>query len=223
MARLELDALADIEAGAEEAEEADALQQAVDADPSPDDARFLNAKVRKVFADGTFEGLVKRHVILPEAFRGKAQAQVQPQEESKEEPAQLQESKEEAEDDEDDGERWLVEFSNGRQQLVRPQELLDILVGDDSAAAAAAAAGGQKKASDPLASDPYIGRQVRPPTADDPDMGTIVRVVLKKVQGKKKRVRVYTIEWRNPQGGVEFTRDYERFEFMPFLVPEGAS
>ena len=73
---------------------------------------------------------------------------------------------------------------------------------------------------DPLADDPHIGRQVRPPTADDPDMGTIVRVVLKKVQGKKKRVRVYTIDWRNPQGGVEFTREYERFEFMPFLVPE---
>ena len=65
---------------------------------------------------------------------------------------------------------------------------------------------------------------MRPPTDDDPDMGTVVRVVLKKPTKKaKKRVRVYTIEWRNTQGGVEFTREYERFEFLPFLVPEGAS
>ena len=146
--------------------------------------------MKKVFTDGTLAGKVLRHVVLP-----------------------MKGATEEAQED-DDGERWLLQFDNGKQQLVRPQELLDILVGDE---------GAKKKANGPLANDPYVGRQVRPPTDDDPDMGTIVRVVLKKVQGKKKRVRVYTIEWRNPQGGVEFTREYERFEFMPFLVPEGAS
>ena len=45
-------------------------------------------------------------------------------------------------------------------------------------------------------------------------------VVLARKFRAKKRVRVYTIEWRNPQGGLEFARDYEKAEFLPFLVPE---
>ena len=70
-----------------------------------------------------------------------------------------------------------------------PQELLDILVAEPPKA---------KASEDPLASDPLLGRQLRAPEADDPDVGTILSVVLKKPAGKKKRTRYYTVESGDP-------------------------
>ena len=93
-----------------------------------------------------------------------------------------------------------------------PQELLDILVAEPPKA---------KADEDPLASDPLLGRQLRAPEADDPDMGTILSVVLKKPAGKKKRARHYTVEWRSPDGQVTLVRKYERFEVVPFLIRSG--
>jgi hypothetical protein len=50
-------------------------------------------------------------------------------------------------------------------------------------------------------------------------VGTILSVILKKpAQGKKKRTRHYTVEWRSPDGQVTLVREYERFEVAPFLI-----
>ena len=153
--------------------------------PSAEDARFLGAKVRKVFSDGTLKGAVKRHVVLPNV----------------------------KDDEDDDGERWLISFENGKEQLVRPQELLDILAGDEKGAAV--------QAEDPLANDPLIGRKLRAPEADDEDVGTILSVTLKRPQGAKKkakRVRHYLVEWRDPQGELTLTREYVRAEVAPYFI-----
>jgi len=44
-----------------------------------------------------------------------------------------------------------------------------------------------KPADNPMANDPLLGRQLRAPDVDDPDVGTVLSVVLKKPAGKKKR------------------------------------
>ena len=184
VAALEESALGDIKAAAEDAKEAAEIESAMAKALCAEDARFLGAKVRKVFSDGTLKGTVKRHVVLPNM-----------------------------KDEDDDGERWLISFENGKEQLVRPQELLDILVGDEGGAAV------QKE--DPLANDPLIGRKLRAPEADDEDVGTILSVTLKKPQGAKKkakRVRHYYVEWRDPQGELTLTREYVRAEVAPYLI-----
>ena len=75
-----------------------------------------------------------------------------------------------------------------------------------------------KPADDPMANDPLLGRQLRAPDVDDPDVGTVLSVVLKKPAGKKKRTWHYTVEWRSPDGQVTLVREYERFEVAPFLI-----
>ena len=86
--------------------------------------------------------MIVRHVVLPLAMVG--------------------------EDDVAAGERWLVRYENSKEELVTPQELLDILVAEPPKA---------KAAYDPLANDPLLGRQLHAPEADDPDVGTILSVV----------------------------------------------
>ena len=109
------------------------------------------------------------------------------------------------------GERWVVAVENVTQHLVTLQELLDILIGEE--------AGAKSKKADPLVNDPLLGRQLRSPEADGPDVGTIPSVVLEKPKGaKKKRTRHYTVEWRSPAGQVTLTREYQNFELEPFLT-----
>ena len=183
MADLEADALAEIEREAADAETSEQIKQAIDAPASANDARFLESKVKKTFTDGVLKGTVVRHVVLPLAMVGEGDVAA--------------------------GERWLVRYENKKEELVTPQELLDILVAE---------APKTKAADDPLASDPLLGRQIRAPEADDPDVGTILSVVLKKPAGKKKRTRHYTVEWRSPDGQMTLVRSYERFEVAPFLI-----
>ena len=183
MSALEADALAEIERAAADAETADQVKQAIDAPASANDARFMDAKVKKTFTDGALKGTVVRHVMLPMEMVGEGDVAA--------------------------GERWLVRYENNKEQLVTPQELLDILVAEPPKA----------NTVDPLANDPLLGRQLRAPEADDPDVGTILSVVLKKPAGaKKKRVRHYTVEWRSPEGQVALVREYQKFELAPFLV-----
>ena len=182
MGALETDALIEIEREAADAETAEQIKQAIDAPASTNDTRFLNAKVKKTFSDGVLKGKVVRHVMIPLAMVGEGDVAA--------------------------GERWLVRYENNKEQLVTPQELLDILVAEPPKA----------KAVDPLANDPLLGRQIRAPEADDPDVGIILSVVLKKPAGKKKRTRHYTVEWRSPDGQVTLVREYERFEVAPFLI-----
>jgi hypothetical protein len=183
MGALEADALAEIEREAADAETAEQVKQAIDAPASANDARFLESKVKKTFSDGVLKGTVVRHVMIPLAIVGEGDVAA--------------------------GERWLIKFENAKEQLVTPQELLDILVAEPPKT---------KAADDPLASDPLLGRRLRAPEADDPDVGTILSVVLKKPAGTKKRTRHYTVEWRSPEGQVTLVREYERFEVVPFLV-----
>ena len=94
-----------------------------------------------------------------------------------------------------------------------PQVLLDILVTDSTSVT--------KKADDPLANDPLIGRLLRSPEDDDVDTGEIISVRLKKPQGAKKkaqRVRHYFVRWTSPQGEVTLEREYEKYELTPYLV-----
>ena len=184
MSALEADALAEIERESADADTAEQVKQAIDAPASANDARFLDAKVKKAFTDGVLKGTVVRHVMIPLAIVGEGDVAV--------------------------GERWLVRYENSKEELVAPHELLDILVAEPPKA---------KAADDPLASDPLLGRQLRAPEADDPDVGTILGVVLKKPAGaKKKRVRQYTVEWRSPEGQVTLVREYQKIELAPFLV-----
>ena len=144
----------------------------------------MEAKVKKTFTDGALKGTVLRHVVLPLAMVG--------------------------EDDMAASERWLVRYKNNKEELLTPQELLDILVFE---------APKPKAADDPMANGPLLGRKVRSPEADDPDVGSILSVILKKPAGaKQKRVRHYTIEWRSPAGQVTLVRMYHKFELSPFLV-----
>ena len=86
----------------------------------------------------------------------------------------------------------IVRYENNKEKLLTPQELLDILVAETPKT---------KAADDPLANDPLLGRQLRSPEDDNPDVGIVLSVVLKKPAGaKKKRVRHYTAEWRSPAG-----------------------
>ena len=184
MSALEANALAEIEREAADTETAEQVKQAIDAPASANDARFLESKVKKTFSDGVLKGTVVRHVVLPMEMVGEGDVAA--------------------------GERWLVRYENKKEELVAPQELLDILVAEVPKA---------KAADDPLASDPLLGRQLRAPEADDPDVGPILSVVLKKPAGaKKKRALHCTVEWRSPDGQVTLVREYERFEVTPFLV-----
>ena len=58
-----------------------------------------------------------------------------------------------------------------------PQEFLDILVAEVPKT---------KVADNPLANDPLLGHELRSPEDDDPDMGTVLSVVLKKLVGAKR-------------------------------------
>ena len=151
MAELEEDAIAEIERLAGDAETEAQIQRAVDKPPSADDAHFLGAKVRKVFTDGALTGTVERHVVLP-----------MPDEPGADEGAA--------------GERWLVQYSNGKQELVRPHELLDILMGDGATAKPKQAQGPKLSAHERK----YLGL-VLETDQDGGDEGEVVKVNKKTV------------------------------------------
>ena len=78
-----------------------------------------------------------------------------------------------------------------------------------------------KAADDPLTNDPLLGRQLRSPEDNDPDVGTVISVVLKKPAGAKKKAnwtRHYTVRWKDPDGAITLTREYQNVELTPFLV-----
>jgi len=185
MASLEDDALAEIREAAADAREADLIENAIEKEPPAESMRFLQARVKRQFSDGTLKGLVQKHVMVPVGEAG----------------------------DDEDGERWVIVYENGREELVTPQVLLDILVTDSTAVT--------KKVDDPLANDPLIGRQLRSPEDDDDDTGEIISVRLKKPEGAKKktkRVRHYFVRWTSPEGEVTLEREYEKYELTPYLV-----
>ena len=106
----------------------------------------------------------------------------------------------------------MVRYENGKEELIAPQELLDMLIAE---------APKTKAVDDSLANDPLLGCQLRSPEGDDPDVGTILSVVIKNPSGAKKnakRTRYYTVEWWNPDGQVTLLREYQKFELQPFLV-----
>jgi hypothetical protein len=185
MASLEDDALTEIREAAADAREADLIDKAIEKQPSAESMRFLQANVRRVFSDGALKGVVQKHVMLP-----------------------VEEGEESV-----DGERWLIAYENGREELVTPQVLIDILVTDSPAVT--------KKADDPLDNDPLIGRALRSPEDDDDDTGKIISVRLKKPEGAKKktkRVRHYFVRWTSPESEVTLEREYEKYELTPYLV-----
>ena len=96
---LAADALAEIEREAADAEPAEQIKQAIDMPASANDARFLEAKVKKSFTDGVLKGIDVRHVVLPLEVVG--------------------------EEDVAAGGRWLVRLENNKEELVASQELLD--------------------------------------------------------------------------------------------------
>ena len=187
---LEDDTLAEIEQEAADAETAEQVKQAIDALASANDAQVLEAKVKKAFADGVLKGIVVRHVVLPLAMVGEGDVAA--------------------------GERWLVRYENNKEELLMPQELLDILVAEVPKT---------KAKDDPLANDPLLGRKLRSPEAEDPDVGTVLSVVLKKPAGvKKKRMRYYTVEWRSPAGQVTLVREYNvTHDPIPLKQPKTSS
>ena len=65
MADLEADALAETQRQVDDDETADQVKQAIEAPPSANDARFLDAKSKKTFASGALKGIVVIHLVLP--------------------------------------------------------------------------------------------------------------------------------------------------------------
>jgi hypothetical protein len=124
-------------------------------------------------------------------------------------------------------EKWIVQYTNGKQEAVDPQTLLDIMVvvavpikgddaGDDKAAAEQ-----QKKTQkkNTKADDPLIGRQVG--NVEDEDVGEIVEVRWRKFGGKKRKRAV--VKWGTPlekaDGTLTFTKEYFVSDLTPLLLP----
>jgi hypothetical protein len=120
MDRLEKDFIADLEEeqqqDAQETKPVDASTTAKN-DPS---ARFIGAKVQKEFVDaGWVTGVVIRHVP-PSSEAGQ--------------PEPLRYDNDDSTNDPIDGgmfnERFVIEYSNGKKEAVRPEELLDMLTSE---------------------------------------------------------------------------------------------
>ena len=101
-------------------------------------------------------------------------------------------------------EKWVIEYANGKQQAVSPQELLDLLVGEPvqppKTKAKKATTKQPKPTPKPQAPDPLVGRQVRtwmdlPSGKEAQVAGTIVDVQSRKKQGKKKAGRYYDVSY----------------------------
>ena len=116
-------------------------------------------------------------------------------------------------------EKWIVQYTNGKQEALDPQTLLDIMVvapikGVDDAGGKAAAKKKSTKADDPL-----IGRQVG--NAEDEDVGEIVEVRWRKFGGKKRKRAV--VKWGTPlekaDGTTTFTKEYFVSDLTPLLLP----
>ena len=186
MSALEDNALAEIKREAANVETAAQVKQTIDAPASANDVQFLEAKVKKTFTDGVLKGTVVQHVVLPLEVVSEGDVAV--------------------------GERWLVRYENNKEELLTPQELLDILVAEAP----------KSKAAD----DPWPTTLCWAASSDRLKTTTltwapssVLSVVLKKLAGaKKKRVRHYTVEFWNPAGQATLVREFQKFELTPFLV-----
>jgi hypothetical protein len=102
-------------------------------------------------------------------------------------------------------EKWIVEYENGKQQPVSPQELLDLLVGEPvqppKPPPKKTAKQKAKPTTKPKAPDPLIGRQIRawvdlPSGKEAQVTGTIMDAESRKKQGKKKKAgRCYDVAY----------------------------
>jgi hypothetical protein len=101
-------------------------------------------------------------------------------------------------------EKWIIQYKNGKQQAVSPQDLLDILIGDPVQAPKTKAKKAAKKQSKPAPKpkppDPLIGRQIRTwvdlaSGKEAQVTGTIMDVESRKKQGKKKPDRYYDVSY----------------------------
>ena len=125
-------------------------------------------------------------------------------------------------------EKWIVQYTNGKQEALDPQTLLDIMVVapikdvDDAGDKAAAEQKNKKKQQqkkNTKADDPLIGRQVG--NAEDEDVGEIIEVRWRKFGGKKRKRAV--VKWGTPlekaDGTLTFTKEYFVSDLTPLLLP----
>jgi hypothetical protein len=122
-------------------------------------------------------------------------------------------------------EKWIIQYTNGKQQAVSPQDLLDLLVGDPVQAPKTNAKKTVKKkpkpAPKPKPPDPLIGRQIRTwvDLASGKEArvtGTIMDVQTRKKQGKKKAGRYYDISY---EGRYNLQNEWiHSSELKPLLV-----
>jgi hypothetical protein len=115
MDRLEKDFIADLKE--EQQQEAKPIIDASNTAKNGPSARFIGAKVKKEFLDvGWVTGVVIRHVP-PSSQAGQ--------------PEPLRYDNDDSTNDSIDGgmfgERFVIEYSNGKKEAVRPEELLDML------------------------------------------------------------------------------------------------
>jgi hypothetical protein len=207
------DKMADLEDAAVEDARVEEMDQANTVETNPS-LRFIDARVEKRFTDreSPVQGTVVRHI--------------QPNENAGGDDRQYDDDPDN--DVETDGgfygERFVVRWDTGKVQSITPQELIDIMIPtapDDTQEENTDAVESKEPDSPPPLEDALIGRRLRSPDDDDPEIGHIVSVTLKKPEGAKKkakRTRHYTVEWRDEQGKTTFTREYQKYELTPFLI-----
>ena len=127
-------------------------------------------------------------------------------------------------------EKWIVQYTNGKQEALDPQTLLDIMVvapikgggttdkdDDDKVASTKEDTNTSKKNK---ADDPLIGRQVG--NAEDEDVGEIIEVRWRKYGGKKRKRAV--VKWGTPlekaDGTLTYTKEYFASDLTPLLLPQ---
>ena len=123
-------------------------------------------------------------------------------------------------------EKWIVQYTNGKQEALDPQTLLDIMVvapikdsaedDNDKATTTEDKKSKKKKKAD----DPLIGRQVG--NAEDEDVGEVVEVKWRKFGGKNRRKRA-VVKWNTPpekaDGTLTHMKKYVVSDLTPLLPP----
>jgi hypothetical protein len=167
MDRLEKDFIADLEE--EQQQEAKPIIDASSTTKNDPSARFIGAKVKKEFVDaGWVMGVVIRHVP-PSSEAGQ--------------PEPLRYDNDDSTNDPIDGgmfgERFVIEYSNGKKEAVRPEELLDLLSSEESSA------------EDPIVNDTQVDMQTQ-------QSETMIESKKKKKKKKEKKPDAYLnrrIKW----------------------------
>ena len=193
MDRLEKDFIADLEEeqqqDAQEIKPVDASTTAKN-DPS---ARFIGAKVKKEFVDvGWVTGVVIRHVP-PSSNAGQ--------------PEPLRYDNDDSTNDPIDGgmfgERFVIEYSNGKKEAVRPEELLDMLSSEEPQGDIPeqqpnkmVESKKQKKEKKP---DAYLNRRIKWTEGGKTAYGTVMSIAQLKGKGGK----LYLVKWDAKSGWGE--------------------